>query len=267
MAPSKKKLGVSKKRETSKREEKRNINIRSNSSLFFQLGLIISLLIAFWIAESEWELVPTAQGPDTSRRFMEEVTSQTYVLENISEPKIKRKTLEISARSFQKITLVSVLTQINNTLSFAESNLPDTEISQENLRPNHQGSTSERVGVRTENLNSIQEVPIFPGCESLESNEERKFCFQKKIQEFMAKKFDIDQFIDKYADEHQRIDVKFTVTATGMISDLEVNANFEDLSQEAEKVILKLPTMTPGKQNGKPVAVVYRLPISLNIKY
>ena len=35
----------------------------------------------------------------------------------------------------------------------------------------------------------IENVPVFPGCENLSSEEERKACFNRKVQEHVKKHF------------------------------------------------------------------------------
>ena len=45
------------------------------------------------------------------------------------------------------------------------------------------------------------------------------------------------------------------------MTNLEVRAEHPDLVAEAESVIRKLPKLTPGMKDGKPVRVKYVLPI------
>lgn len=56
MLPSVKNASRAKTKVLSKREEKKRINIRWNSGIFFQVGLIACLLLFLAIIESDWKL-------------------------------------------------------------------------------------------------------------------------------------------------------------------------------------------------------------------
>ena len=56
MLPSVKNVSGTKTKVLSKREEKKRINIRWNSGIFFQVGLIACLLLFLAIIESDWKL-------------------------------------------------------------------------------------------------------------------------------------------------------------------------------------------------------------------
>ncbi|HAT67982.1 MAG TPA: hypothetical protein DCS66_25845, partial [Flavobacteriaceae bacterium] len=91
MVPSVKKESRSKVEGLSKREEKKRINIRWNSGLFFQIGLIISMLFVFLIVESNLGFSEMAYViPD--KKELKEVALKNYVIdvfpvEKIAEPK------------------------------------------------------------------------------------------------------------------------------------------------------------------------------------
>lgn len=56
---------------------------------------------------------------------------------------------------------------------------------------------------------------------------------------------------------------KFVVDKNGNISDVEIIQNGrEDLDDEVKRVINKMPKWKPGLQNGNPVAVYYKMPVS-----
>ena len=47
-----------------------------------------------------------------------------------------------------------------------------------------------------------------------------------------------------------------------------ININIPDknLEKEAERIISKLPSMTPGKQRGRPVRVPFSIPITFRLQ-
>lgn len=64
-----------------------------------------------------------------------------------------------------------------------------------------------------------------------------------------------------------RIVIRFVVSASGEINDVELMRGIDDAcDQEAIRVVKAMPKWTPGKLNGKEVAVYYTLPIVFNLK-
>ncbi|MDT0691095.1 M56 family metallopeptidase [Salegentibacter sp. F188] len=111
----------------------------------------------------------------------------------------------------------------------------------------------------------IDEVPAFPGCEDISSNEERKECTSQKITEFVSEKFDSSMGKKLGLTGVNRVIVQFKIDKNGNIQDVKSRAAAPELEDEAERVINSLPSMTPGKQNGRPVGVMYSLPIVFQV--
>ncbi len=58
--------------------------------------------------------------------------------------------------------------------------------------------------------------------------------------------------------------VSFVIETNGSVSDIKVTNDLgHGSADEAKRVIMKLPKWTPGDQDGKPVRVVYTLPITI----
>jgi bla regulator protein blaR1 len=107
----------------------------------------------------------------------------------------------------------------------------------------------------------IDQVPVFPGCESLTSNIEQKDCMAKEIAMFVNKNFNTNIGKENGLVGKQRINVIFKINQEGNIVDVRSRAPHPALEAEAIRVIKTLPKMTPGKQKGKVVTVPYSLPI------
>lgn len=104
-------------------------------------------------------------------------------------------------------------------------------------------------------------MPIYPGCESAQGNAAKKKCMSEKVQKFVIKKFDTGLAGDLGLEGRQRISVQFKIDKNGNITNVLARAPHPRLEKEAKDVINALPKMTPGKQRGKPVGVLYSLPI------
>lgn len=111
----------------------------------------------------------------------------------------------------------------------------------------------------------IENVPIFPGCEALASNEEKKKCMTEKISEFVRSNFDTAGMKAFAKKGINRINVQFLINTSGNIEVIGVRGSSPELEAEARRVIEKLPKMIPGKQNGKETGVLYAMPISFQI--
>ncbi|SFZ89428.1 TonB protein C-terminal [Flaviramulus basaltis] len=111
----------------------------------------------------------------------------------------------------------------------------------------------------------VDQVPVFPSCETLETNEEKRDCMSKNISEFVNKNFNIKLANDLKLTGRQRINTIFKIDTEGNIVDIRSRASHPDLEEEAIRVIKLLPKMLPGEQKDKKVIVPYSLPIIFNI--
>ncbi|MEX0274404.1 MAG: TonB family protein [Flavobacteriaceae bacterium] len=108
----------------------------------------------------------------------------------------------------------------------------------------------------------IDAVPVFPGCEDVN---DKKECFQEKIQQHISKHF-------RYPKEAQeqgiqgRVAVMFTINDQGNIVDLRMRGPHGLLENEVERIISKLPQMTPGRHKGKTVNVPFSIPVTFRLK-
>ena len=58
--------------------------------------------------------------------------------------------------------------------------------------------------------------------------------------------------------------VSFVIETNGSVSDIKIENDLgHGSAEEAKRVIMKLPKWTPGDQDGKPVRVLYTLPITI----
>lgn len=113
------------------------------------------------------------------------------------------------------------------------------------------------------NGGTIEEVPIFPGCEGMAQDDTRR-CFQLKMQEHIKAHFAYPaEAVSKKISG--RVNIVFIITKTGNIENIRTRGPHKVLEKEAVRIIQQLPRMTPGKQNGKPVNVPFSIPITFKI--
>ncbi len=118
-------------------------------------------------------------------------------------------------------------------------------------------------GEQTDIPFSVVEVPpVFPGCEDAA---DKRACFQEKIFKHISKNF-------RYPEEAQekgiqgKVNLMFTIATDGSIQNIRKRGPHESLEAEGERIIARLPKMTPGKQKGKAVNVPFSIPITFKLQ-
>ncbi|WP_293296984.1 TonB family protein [Allomuricauda sp.] len=134
------------------------------------------------------------------------------------------------------------------------------QLEQENRKINIyvDGDTSEnKVGGISVPFAVIDEVPVFPGCEDAE---DKRACFQEKIQEHIRKNFNYPKAAQELGIQG-RVSSIFTIDAGGNIVDINMRGPHEILEEETQRILSKLPQMEPGKHKGEAVKVPFSIPI------
>jgi TonB family protein len=108
----------------------------------------------------------------------------------------------------------------------------------------------------------VEEVPIFPGCES---ESDKRACFNEKIQKHISKNFNYPQAAQE-AGIQGRVNVMFVIQEDGSIGHLKMRGPDKLLEDEVERIINRLPTMTPGKHKGTVVAVPFSIPVTFKLQ-
>lgn len=111
----------------------------------------------------------------------------------------------------------------------------------------------------------IESIPIFPGCKG--SKAELTKCMNDKIKKHIGRHFNTELAQDLgLPPGNKRISVQFLIDKQGNVTEIRSRAPHPKLQKEAERIIKKLPKMSPGKQRNKPVKVRYNLPINFRIE-
>ncbi|MBV1924717.1 MAG: energy transducer TonB, partial [Flavobacteriaceae bacterium] len=234
-----------------------------NSRFFFQVGLIVSMLAVFLVMESTFGLTvhrETATGPVFEWK---EAENPIYELEKAKVIPVKQKVKKKSIVKREKV--LSVLPTIT------KNNEPETKVGSSEVKPDEPFvNTTPTTVVKvppTINLLGVEFAPVFPGCEALSTNKEKIDCMSSKINSFIRKKFNTEDFDGLEAGIKHRIHVQFKIDNTGEVVDVKARASHPALEKEAMRVISKLPRMKPGKQGNTNVNVNYGVPIIFNLDY
>ncbi|MEC9108867.1 MAG: energy transducer TonB [Bacteroidota bacterium] len=110
----------------------------------------------------------------------------------------------------------------------------------------------------------IEDVPIFPGCERVNKSERRN-CFQEQMNKHIKRNFRYPEIAQEMGIQG-RVYVNFIISKNGNITNIRMRGPDKNLEKEAERIIAKLPRMTPGKQRGRPVRVPFSIPITFRLR-
>lgn len=110
----------------------------------------------------------------------------------------------------------------------------------------------------------IEDVPVFPGCENVDDELQKRKCFQQKIQRHIAEHF-------RYPKKAQRekisgrVAIIFIIDKEGNVTNIRTRGPHEILEKEAVRIIKALPKMIPGKHKGRPVRVPFSIPLTFKL--
>ena len=110
----------------------------------------------------------------------------------------------------------------------------------------------------------IEDVPIFPGCESV-AKSERRACFQEQMNKHIRRNFRYPEIAQEMGIQG-RVFVNFIISKDGSITNIRMRGPDKNLENEAARIIGRLPKMTPGKQRGRAVRVPFSIPITFRLQ-
>ena len=110
----------------------------------------------------------------------------------------------------------------------------------------------------------IEDVPVFPGCESV-AKSQRRACFQEQMNKHIRKNFRYPDIAQEMGIQG-RVYVNFIIAKDGSITNIRMRGPDKNLENEAARIIGRLPKMTPGKQRGRAVRVPFSIPITFRLQ-
>ncbi|MBG43632.1 MAG: energy transducer TonB [Aequorivita sp.] len=239
-------------------EPKKNpkADVGRRSMLFFQLGMVVMLFLA-WQA-IEWKSYDKSDNDFGKLDVGDELEEEIPVTQQLTPPPPPPPPPPAP----------EVIDVIEDEEDVEETIIESTETNQEEKIVEVKEIKEEVVEEEIADVPFavIENVPVYPGCEGEKTNDAKKRCMSSKISEFINKKFDTNLASDLGLEGRQRIAVQFKIDKNGRVVDVRARAPHPRLEREAMDVVQSLPNMTPGKQRGKPVGVLYSLPIVFDIQ-
>lgn len=232
----------------------KKVDLSKKSILFFQIGLILILLLT-WQA-IEWKTY-SHETADSSVIHMDDFEEEDVPITVVQEATPPPPPQDI----VKDVEIVDDERDVVETVIKPTETDPGEIVEVEDVK-----EVKEVEEIDDLPFFAVEEVPIYPGCESLTKNEERKDCMSRKITEFVNRKFDTTLGSELGLSGINKIYVQFKIEPDGSVTVIGARGPHPKLEEEAIRVAKSLPEMQPGRQSGKAVGVLYSLPITFRVQ-
>ena len=225
-------------------EEKKSpkANLENKKLMFIQIGMIISLLIA-WMAFEHKSYDKREIDPSLLNR---EVVLDEEMVEITKQEEQKPQPVEMPKQTTQ-LEIVQDDVEVEDIEINAE--VEQNEVIEEYVAPE---VVDEEV-VEQEIFKIVEEMPSFPGGEA-------------KLMEYVGKNIKYPQ-IARETGIQGRVFVNFVVEPDGSVSNVTVLRGIGGgCDEEAMRVVKNMPKWKPGKQRGKAVRVQYMLAVNFRLQ-
>ena len=225
-------------------EEKKSpkANLENKKLMFIQIGMIISLLIA-WMAFEHKSYDKREIDPSLLNR---EVVVDEEMVEITTQEEQKPQPVEVPKQTTQ-LEIVQDDVEVEDIEINAE--VDQQEVIEEYVPV----EVEEEEVVEQEIFQIVEEMPAYPGGD-------------QKLMEYVAKNIKYPQ-IARETGIQGRVFVGFVVEPDGSVSNVKVLRGIGGgCDEEAMRVVKSMPKWKPGKQRGKAVRVSYMLPVNFKLQ-
>ncbi|WP_424493104.1 energy transducer TonB [Salinimicrobium sp. GXAS 041] len=235
-------------------KKNKNVDLSRKSTLFFQLALILVLFLTWQTIE--WKTYGN-ETSDTSILEMDDFDEEEIPITALKQPTPPPPPKDI----VKEPNIVDDDKDVVETVIKSTETLPNEIIDVDDIV-----EVEKEEDIESYSIMAVEEVPVYPGCENLDSNEERKECMSRKVNQFVNRKFDTKIGSELGLTGIHRTYVQFKIEPDGSISVIGARGPHPRLEEEAIRVAKSLPEMQPGRQAGKAVGVLYSLPIIFKVE-
>ena len=210
--------------------------------MFTQIGLIISLLIAWGV----FEVKVKADREIDESLLNREIVMDEEMVEITKQEEQKPQPVEQPQQTTQlEIVDDNVETEDININAEVEQN----EVIEEYVAP----EVVEEEVTEQEIFQIVEEMPAFPGGEA-------------KLMEYVGKNIKYPQ-IARETGIQGRVFIGFVVEPDGSVSNVKLLRGIGGgCDEEAMRVVKSMPKWKPGKQRGKAVRVSYQIPVFFKLQ-
>jgi protein TonB len=241
-----------------------------NSALFFKIGLALSIILCIILFQTEIVSAPISPPVEMAPMDIGIITPPPTVHKKKQVPPVKPPEPK------------KVIDNVVDDPEFAE---PEPDIEPTEQSPERQNVSEDLLsfvsaepkedvilvpeisGPEDDKIYDFAErMPAFSDCLNSEDESVRRACTTKEILNIIYSKLDYPKLARQNGIEGMVL-ASFTVMKTGEISDIEIIRDIGGgCGQAVIKVLRTIPKMRPGKQNGKPVNVSFKVPVKFKLQ-
>ena len=229
-----------------------NADLTKNSSLYFAVGLAVVMFIS-WQA-IEWKTYDKSGYGYEALNVDDDDDEEVPITEQLKTPPPPPPPPPAP----------EVLEVVEDEEEVEETIIESTETDQEEIVEVEDVEVEDDFDDVDVPFAVIEDVPIYPGCEKV-AKSERRNCFQDQINKHIRKNFRYPEIAQEMGIQG-RVYVNFVIAKDGSITNVRMRGPDKNLEKEAARIISKLPSMTPGKQRGRPVRVPFSIPITFRLQ-
>ena len=227
---------------------------KQKSKSIYQLKYILLLPLVFGMlvySSCEKEVGPTSKFSESVSIEGDLITFKVYDLDNLTEEeRLEHTKILENVESEGKTGQLKIMDSFERHMRIVFS---DGIIQSIDVKKNED--------IKAVPFGVIDEVPIFPGCENAAN---KKACFQEKMIAHIKKHFNYPKKAQDLGIQG-RVSIMFTIDEAGNITNIRKRGPHELLENETERIINRLPKMTPGKQGGEVVKVPFSIPVTFKL--
>ncbi|WP_130733520.1 energy transducer TonB [Flavobacterium sp. J27] len=243
-----------------------------NSFIYFQIGLITTMVIALFILEANFKDVIKK----TDAGWLTPIVDDPFVY-NPAEPE----------RQVEKVKPVQPVAKVQPQATvpdvIEEFDLQDDDVAVENpdvatqdvtnpveanpVASNTSSAATDVVDNSPKNMLTVEQLPMFKACKGL-SRSEQKACFDAQLYKAILKNL-VYPARDHENGKQGTALIEFIIDENGNITNVKAIENrrgaTDDMKIAAEKAVKKVPQLIPAKQGNKNVKIKYSIPITFKV--
>ena len=234
-------------------KKNQKVDLSKNSSLYFVIGLAFILFIS-WQA-IEWKTYDKSLYGYEALNVEDEDDEEIPITEQLKTPPPPPPPPPPAPE---------VIEVVEDEEEVEETVIESSETNDDEIIEVEEVEIEEEIDDVDVPFAVIEDVPIFPGCENV-SKAERRDCFQDQMNKHIRKNFRYPEIAQEMGIQG-RVYVNFIISKDGSITNIRMRGPDKNLEKEAERIISRLPNMTPGKQRGRAVRVPFSIPITFRLQ-
>lgn len=254
---------------------RKDANLKSktrNSFIYFQLGLIGTMLAVLAVLEFQSKDVVKEMKEFTLNEPLEEPFNMNYtIIENKVEDLKPTKVIKPVVKVPLDVTKIEVKKDeeiIDNIDLNTEDNVDSNEGKEtvDNVTKDSNEGKNTKSNIKPDIFN-VGQLPMFPECAGL-SRTAQKACFDEQLMKAVLRNLNYPED-DLEKGKQGTALIEFVIDEKGNITNVKALDNKRATSNmqiAAEKAVKKLPKLIPAKMGNENVRIKYAIPISFRIQ-